>query len=122
MRLLLCLVFSLPLVCGCASESATNTTGTNNADAAAAEDSKMLIIDVRSQEEWDDGHLENAIHIPHTEIGERIAEHTDDKSARIVLHCKMGGRAGKAKETLEELGFTNVENGGGIDDMRSRFE
>lgn len=122
MRLMICLIFSLPFVCGCASEATTSTTGTNSADATAADEPQMLIIDVRSQEEWDSGHLENAIHIPHTEIGERIAEHTDNKSAKIVLHCKMGGRAGTAKSTLEELGFTNVENGGGIEDMRSRFK
>ena len=82
----------------------------------------MFVIDVRRQDEWDSGHVEQATHIPHTEIAERIAEVTEDKAAKIVLYCKAGGRAGQAKTKLEELGYTNVENAGGYDDIKSRFE
>ncbi len=48
--------------------------------------SKEILIDVRSQEEWDSGHLNDAVWIPHTEITERIAEVTEDKSAKLVLY------------------------------------
>lgn len=44
------------------------------------------VIDVRSQEEWESGHLSQAVHIPHTEIAQRIAEVTDNKSAKLVLY------------------------------------
>ena len=44
------------------------------------------LIDVRSQEEWDSGHLNQAVHIPHTEITDRIAEVTDSKDAKLVLY------------------------------------
>lgn len=54
--------------------------------AAASEAPKEFVIDVRSQEEWDAGHLSQAVLIPHTEISDRIAEVTEDKSAKIVLH------------------------------------
>lgn len=45
-----------------------------------------FLIDVRSQKEWDEGHLETAVHIPHTEIVEGIKKVTDDKSAKIYFY------------------------------------
>lgn len=92
------------------------------AASTTADDADVIVIDVRSKEEWDTGHVEQAVHIPHTEIGDRIAEVTDDKDAKIVLYCAVGGRAGRAKTRLEELGFTNVENAGGFDDVKDRFQ
>jgi len=81
-----------------------------------------FVIDVRSQEEWEAGHVERASHIPHTEIADRIKEVTDDKNAKIVLYCAAGSRAGIAKKALEDLGFTNVENAGGYDDVKDRLK
>ena len=95
-----------------------------SSDAPLAEEEsadKELIIDVRSKDEWDSGHLNQAIHIPHTEIAERIHEYTTDKDAKIVVYCAAGGRAGNAKEALEELGFVNVENAGGYDDVKQLY-
>ena len=99
-----------------AADTATAT------DEDAGEDSDVIVIDVRSEDEWNSGHVERAVHIPHTEIADRISEVTDDKSAKIVLYCAVGGRAGVPKTKLEELGFTNVENAGGFDDVKGRFE
>lgn len=82
---------------------------------------ETIVIDVRSESEWNSGHVEQAVHIPHTEIAERIAGVTTDKNAKIVVYCEVGGRAGKAKQTLEDLGYTNVENAGGYDDVKNRF-
>lgn len=115
------------LLTGCTTETAS--VAPTSSDAASAEpssapetDSDVIVIDVRSEDEWNSGHVEQAIHIPHTEIGQRIDEVTDDKDAKIVVYCAVGGRAGKAKTKLEELGFTNVENGGGFDDVKDRFQ
>lgn len=99
--------------------SVSNTTSDDAPKNASS--ASEIIIDVRSKAEWDSGHLEQAILIPHTEIGEKIAGVTEDKSAKIVLYCKVGGRAGLAKETLETLGYTNVENAGGFDDIKKRY-
>lgn len=129
-QLILCLTLLAP---GCSSEvssettaeSSTQNTPENSASEPAAEDSDadqpVYVIDVRSKEEWDSGHVESAAHIPHTEIADRISEVTTDKDAKIVLYCAVGGRAGTAKEDLEEQGFTNVENAGGYDDVKDRF-
>jgi phage shock protein E len=72
------------------------------------------VIDVRSQEEWDSGHIEGAVHIPYDQIAVHIAEITSDKTAHIGLYCRSGGRAALALATLKDKGYANVENLGGI--------
>lgn len=83
---------------------------------------KPLIIDVRTQDEWDEGHVGSAIHIPHDEIGDEIAKHTKDKNRKIILYCRSGGRAGVALRTLKAMGFTNLENAGGYDDVKDTLK
>jgi phage shock protein E len=73
-----------------------------------------IVIDVRSQAEWDGGHIDGAVHIPYDQIASRITEVTTDKNARIGLYCQSGGRAGMAMTTLKDKGYINVENLGGI--------
>lgn len=77
-----------------------------------------VLIDVRSTEEYDDDHLDDSVHIPHEEIADRIASVVDDKDREIIVFCAAGARAEKAKTALESLGYTNVRNAGGIDDVR----
>ena len=106
--------------------SVTNVTpkaaeiAATNGDGSA-EKATTYIIDVRSDSEFAGGHIKDAHHIPHTEIGDRIGEVTDDKKAKIIVYCAAGVRSGKAKVTLESIGFTNVENGGGYDDMQTLY-
>lgn len=109
---------------------AADTSSSENPDAessepeqtAASTDSKLLVIDVRTQAEWDEGHLDIATHIPLDQITDRIAEVAPDKDQKIYLHCRSGGRSGQAKVELEKLGYTSVENAGGLADARAKFE
>lgn len=78
-------------------------------------------IDVRSKAEFDSGHLPKAIHIPHTEIAEKIELHVSDKTKAIKLYCRSGVRAATAKNVLLKLGFTNVRNEGGLEDILERL-
>lgn len=103
------------------SPQGTGSAAATGVDGASTDEGDVIVIDVRTKEEWDAGHVTSAVHIPHTEIAERIDEVTLDKDAKIVLYCKVGGRAGKAKDELDRLGFTNVENAGGYDDVKDRF-
>lgn len=98
------------------------TTETSEQTDATILDAKPLVIDVRTQDEWDEGHLEIATHIPLDQITERIVEVAPDKDQKVYLHCRSGGRSGQAKDQLEALGYTSVENVGGLDDARERFE
>ena len=79
-------------------------------------------IDVRTEEEYKTGHLEKAVLIPHDQIAARIAEVTENRDAEIHLYCRSGGRAGRAKTSLEALGFTKVLNEGGYEDLMQKME
>ena len=109
---------------GCEAQKPVTTTVPSTASATNSIDANQpeVLIDVRSDEEWQTGHLSKAKHIPFDQIGDRIAEITTDKDAKIVVYCKAGGRAEKAKNTLENLGFVNVTNAGGYDDIKSNYE
>ncbi|TKB55525.1 rhodanese-like domain-containing protein [Ferrimonas aestuarii] len=76
-----------------------------------------VIIDVRSPGEFAGGRLKGAINLPHDSIGEAISHLYLDKTQPIVLYCRSGRRSGIALDTLTQKGFTNVVNGGGIEEM-----
>jgi phage shock protein E len=80
-----------------------------------------VIVDVRSDKEYREGHIDGALHKPHDRIDESISSLLPDKSQHIVLYCGSGKRAGIAKEKLEALGYTSVENAGGYKDMQQRL-
>lgn len=73
-----------------------------------------IILDVRAQEEYDEGHIPGAIVIPHTEIKARAAEALPDKARLILVYCRSGRRSKLAAEALAELGYTNIKEFGGI--------
>ena len=75
-------------------------------------------IDVRSLDEYNEDHISNTEHIPHGEIAMQISDLDLDKSTPIKLFCLSGVRAGLAQTALQDLGYTNVENVGGIADAR----
>ena len=67
-----------------------------------------LILDVRSPEEYAEGHVPGAINIPHDQLGSRLAEIGSYKDKEIVLYCAVGGRAAKAANTLRAAGFSKL--------------
>ena len=75
-----------------------------------------IVVDVRTKEEFANGHYKNAINIPFDEIDKHVAE-LGDKEKNIVLYCHSGRRAGIAQNTLVQLGFKKVLNAGGLDNM-----
>ena len=78
-----------------------------------------FVVDVRSQDEFDGGHLEGATLIPHTEIEQNLSKFPKDQKKPIVVYCRSGRRAEVAKELLESRGYTNVVNGGGYKDLKN---
>jgi phage shock protein E len=82
----------------------------------SADGLKTLIIDVRTEAEWNEGHIEGAILIPYELIGERIGAATNDKSRRIYVYCRSGRRSQIAKGNLEKLGYKDVVNLGSLQD------
>jgi phage shock protein E len=79
-----------------------------------AKDADVVIIDVRTETEWNSGYLESAIHIPLDTIEKNIILTEPDKNKEIYLYCRSGNRSGKATRILQNLGYRNVTNIGGI--------
>ena len=75
-----------------------------------------IILDVRTQEEYDQGHVPGAILIPDTEIKDKAEEVLTDKDQLILVYCRSGRRSKLAAEALVELGYTNIKEFGGIID------
>ena len=75
-----------------------------------------IILDVREQSEFDEGHIPNAILIPYTEIDAKAEGILTDKNAQILVYCRSGRRSKIAAESLANLGYTNVKEFGGIID------
>ena len=75
-----------------------------------------IILDVRTQEEYDQGHIPGAIVISHEEIEEKAEEVLTDKDQLILVYCRSGRRSRIAAEALVELGYTNIKEFGGIID------
>ncbi|MBO5129162.1 MAG: rhodanese-like domain-containing protein [Oscillospiraceae bacterium] len=81
-----------------------------------------IILDVRTQEEYDEGHIPGAILIPNTEIEARAEEVLTDKDQLILVYCRSGRRSKLAAEALVELGYTNIKEFGGIIDWPYEVE
>ena len=73
-----------------------------------------IILDVRTQEEYDQGHIPGAIVISHEEIEEKANEMLPNKDQLILVYCRSGRRSKIAAEALVELGYTNIKEFGGI--------
>ena len=69
-----------------------------------------ILIDVRTRQEFLEGHLEGAILIPYFEIRKKIPNIIPSKEQCIVLYCQNGGRSIKAYEILKKIGYTNIYN------------
>ena len=93
-------------------------------EAKAIMDSEegYIILDVRTQEEYDQGHIPGAIVISHEEIGEKAEAVLTDKDQLILVYCRSGRRSKLAAEVLVELGYTNIKEFGGILDWPYEVE
>ena len=72
----------------------------------------MTVIDVRTEAEWNTGHLEGALHIEWQEILKISSDIKKDEE--IFLYCRSGNRSGKATKILIEAGYVNAKNAGSI--------
>ena len=113
------LTFTLPLGCvGCSDGGSASYDQISGAEAKALMDreSGYIIIDARTQEEYDKGHIPGAILIPEYEIAERAEKELPDKNQLLLVYCRSGRRSKIAAEDLVKLGYTNVKEFGGIID------
>ena len=113
------LTLALPFGCvGCSDGGSASYDQISGAEAKALMDgeSGYIIIDARTQEEYDKGHIPGAILIPEYEIADRAEKELPDKDQLILVYCRSGRRSKIAAEELVKLGYTNVKEFGGIID------
>ena len=81
-------------------------------------ETNCIIIDARTEEEFNEGHIEGAILIPEYEIGERAEKELPQKDQLILVYCRSGRRSKIAAQALAASGYTNVKEFGGIIDWQ----
>ena len=101
------LALAVMLISACANNGNTRDISATSL-ANQLSHNKMLILDVRSPQEYGAGHVPGAINMPHTTIASQIDKLQGHKDQTIVLYCKSGHRAGLAKQTLSDAGFKKL--------------
>ena len=125
MKKILPLLFSALAFTACGSASSELSFQQISMDAAItqmAEEDNFILLDVRTPEEFADGHIPGAINIPNESIGENDITELPDKEQRIYVYCRSGNRSKQASAKLVNLGYTNVVEIGGIIDYHGEIE
>ncbi len=127
--LVLLIAGAMATLSGCAATTETTTNAAAGTDASAGVyqtitpqegkqlldgDSGVILVDVREQSEYDDGHIPGAILLPLGQINEQAATVLPDQAATIIVYCRSGRRSQSAANALLSLGYTNVLDMGGI--------
>ena len=122
--ILLILIFSMG--CGTNTENRQEAVYVNITAQQAKEimdtQNGYVILDVRAQSEYDEGHIPGAIVIPHDQIMEKAEEILMDKDQMILVYCRSGRRSKMAADDLVALGYTNIKEFGGILDWPYEVE
>lgn len=92
----------------------TGEKSKNNLSAVIENDA--LLVDVRTEEEFEEGHVEGSVNIPLDEIEDSLDRFKDEK--QIIVFCRSGRRSAEAKKILEKYGINNVINGGAWTDIQ----
>ena len=121
------LATSLALLSGCTlsktkADTAEDMTGKAAYHKISAEEayemmiSQEIVVDVRTREEYDGGHIENAVLVPNESIGSEMPETLPDKEATLLIYCRSGRRSKDAAQKLLALGYQSVYDFGGVID------
>ncbi|HPB17843.1 MAG: rhodanese-like domain-containing protein [Clostridia bacterium] len=110
------------ILASCASNPGENVK--NTYEQISAEEAKeimdqqsgYIILDVRTKEEYDQGHIPNAVLLPNETIGTSKIDLLSDKDQMILVYCRSGNRSKQAASKLVNLGYTNIYEFGGIID------
>ena len=128
MKKLVFLLLAVMLLTACGQDK-ENDQGAVYVNITAEEAKRIMdseevyvILDVRTQEEDDQGHIPGAIVISHEEINEKAEQVLTDKDQLILVYCRSGRRSKIAAEALVELGYTNIKEFGGIIDWPYEVE
>ena len=105
--------------CGTSAEQEENSYQQVSLEEAVEimeEETGYIILDVRTEEEFSERHIPNAINIPNESIGSEELKELPDKEQLVLVYCRSGNRSKQAAEKLTEMGYTNIVEFGGIND------
>lgn len=114
-RLLLSVLTAIMLLTGCrAGDTAYRQITQEEAMAMMESESDYIILDVRRQDEFAQGHIPGAICVPNENIGDSDIPELPDKNQLIMVYCRSGRRSKQAAQKLTDMGYTNIVEFGGI--------
>lgn len=121
MRRSILLLLMILVLSGCSmgqkeNEASYQQINMEEAVSLMEKEENYIILDVRTEEEYREQHIPNAINIPNENIGTKEIEELPDKEQMILVYCRSGNRSKQASQKLAELGYTNVFEFGGIKD------
>lgn len=116
----LILLIACGMLCSCGTDAPAEAIYKNITPEEAKEimdtETDYVILDARTQAEFDEGHISGAVCISHEEIAQKAEEMLPDKDKLILVYCRSGRRSKIAAEALLELGYTRIYEFGGIID------
>ena len=144
-NIIIAIVIIAVLICiGCfiykSSKTNKTTTSNNSTTTSAAktneirhvsmddivkimnENKDYVIVDVRTPDEYKEGHIPNAINIPNETINETVYNKLKDKNQLILIYCRSGSRSRQAAYKMQKLGYTNLVDFGGIINWKGKIE
>lgn len=120
------ILFSIFGLTGCSNSTNRSNTASNSntyQQITAEEAAKMMqsetdyiVLDVRTEQEYESGHIPGAVNIPNETIASGAIQQLPDKEQLILVYCRSGNRSKQASEKLVNLGYTNIVEFGGIND------
>lgn len=114
-RLLVLLVAALVMLAGCSAGSAAyKQISQTEAKQMMQQNNGYVIVDVRRQDEFDSGHIKDAILIPNESITDQKPSELPDLNQVILIYCRSGNRSKQAAQKLADMGYTNIYEFGGI--------
>ena len=116
MKKILTVLLGLSLF-GCSSKANYHQIDGQSALDMMNNETDYIIIDVRTESEYQQGHIKNAINIPNESIDESVSEILKDKDQLLLVYCRSGNRSKQASEKLAKLGYSNIYEFGGISDF-----
>lgn len=122
------LASTLLLLAGCGSKTSNAENNSyrqvdmEEAEKIMKEEKDYIILDARTPEEYEEGHIPHAINIPNETISTTAIPELPDKNQLILVYCRSGNRSKQAAGKLSKLGYSNIVEFGGIIDWKGEIE
>lgn len=126
-RLAFILIAAVILLTGCSIGGTGNSASYHQITQEEAKEMMTkndghVIVDVRRQDEYDEGHIPGAVLIPNESITDKQPEQLPDLNQVILIYCRSGRRSKEASQKLADLGYTNIYEFGGINTWNGEIE